>query len=591
MQRRAKIVMITMFRNESRVIRRMLESCAPYIDYWVIQDNGSTDGTPDIVREFFRENPIPGHLYVVEEGWKGFGWNRDHLLQTCQAQPHGCDWILKMDCDEVLEVDPAFDWSVLDDISVQAWNVAAVSGPCIYYRMWLWNARLPWRFNHDPCHETIYSALPDIGPNIQARDLDAGFRQVGYNEGQSWSVPSKFATDALVLEEQMIRENTMLTNMYHFFYIGKSYNDGCRGDYFPLGRPHQIEYARRAVWYLDQWITYTMKDRQSGTNEMVYVALLMMAECLEFMDDPISALHAFRRAEPFAEPRNDHLWGQARILERLNRWEEMLEITQRMMQPQRICPFPAFGMFIDQSLYHDKSDRVIELHRRAETMVTTHRHKTIYQRAHETPMPQDRQSVSEDAGSAPLVLNSSRHNRMWIVDDFYQDPDSVREFAMAQEFQADIRWYKGLRTRQQFRPWVLRQAFERIMGVSISNWDDHGYNGCFQITTAEDPQVYHHDTQRWAAMIYLTPDAPITSGTRLHRSRINQARHWSQGQDVMDQAFSVGFYDSTKWDTIDSAGNLYNRLVIMDAQHIHSAGDYFGTAPETGRLTHLFFFD
>lgn len=580
--------MITMFRNESRVIRRMLESCAPYIDYWVIQDNGSTDGTDEIVREFFREHPIPGHLYVVEEGWQGFGWNRDHLLQTCQGIDHGCDWILKMDCDEVLEVDPGFDWSVLNDISVQSWNVAAVSGSCIYYRMWLWNARLPWRFNHDPCHETIYSALPEIGSNIQARDLDSGFRQVGYNEGQSWSVPSKFATDALVLEEKMIRENTMLTNMYHFFYIGKSYNDGCRGDYFPLGRPHQIEYARRAIWYLDQWITHTMVGREVGTNEMVYVALLMMAECLEFIDDPISALHVYRRAEPFAEPRNDHLFGQARVLENLRRFDDMLAVTTRMMEPQRVCPFPTFGMFIDQSLYHDRGDRIAELHNRAQVLATSHRNRVLSQQHTVVPSVPSAQPAT---AQPPFMINTHSHNRMWIVDDFYQDPDAVRTFAMAQEFQSDIRWYKGLRTPMQFRPAQLREAFERIMGMSINNWDHHGYNGCFQITTAEDPQVYHHDLQRWAAMIYLTPNAPITSGTRLHRSRVNQARHHSQGQVLMDQAFSVGFYDSTKFDTIDSAGNLYNRLVIMDAQHIHSAGDYFGTTPETGRLTHLFFFD
>jgi hypothetical protein len=29
----------------------------------------------------------------------------------------------------------------------------------------------------------------------------------------------------------------------------------------------------------------------------------------------------------------------------------------------------------------------------------------------------------------------------------------------------------------------------------------------------------------------------------------------------------------------------------MDAQHFHSAGSYFGQDKETGRLTHLFFFD
>ena len=40
------------------VIERMLESCYKYIDYWVIQDNGSTDGTQDIIQKFFDEKGI-----------------------------------------------------------------------------------------------------------------------------------------------------------------------------------------------------------------------------------------------------------------------------------------------------------------------------------------------------------------------------------------------------------------------------------------------------------------------------------------------------------------------------------------------------
>jgi hypothetical protein len=56
-------------------------------------------------------------------------------------------------------------------------------------------------------------------------------------------------------------------------------------------------------------------------------------------------------------------------------------------------------------------------------------------------------------------------------------------------------------------------------------------------------------------------------------------------------SFASGFYDSTKFHIADSAANIYNRLVIMDARMIHSAGAYFGNSKETGRLIHLFFFD
>ena len=90
-------------------------------------------------------------------------------------------------------------------------------------------------------------------------------------------------------------------------------------------------------------------------------------------------------------------------------------------------------------------------------------------------------------------------------------------------------------------------------------------------------------------MIYLTPNAPIESGTRLMRSRLNQTSHADDSN--IDQAFNGGFLDSTKFDIVDCAGNLYNRLVIMDAQTIHSAGPYFGQRPDDGRLVQLFFFN
>jgi hypothetical protein len=59
----------------------------------------------------------------------------------------------------------------------------------------------------------------------------------------------------------------------------------------------------------------------------------------------------------------------------------------------------------------------------------------------------------------------------------------------------------------------------------------------------------------------------------------------------IQEVFTGGYYDSTKFDIIGNASNIYNRLVIMDAQNIHSAGPYFGQNKMDGRLTHLFFFD
>ena len=55
--------------------------------------------------------------------------------------------------------------------------------------------------------------------------------------------------------------------------------------------------------------------------------------------------------------------------------------------------------------------------------------------------------------------------------------------------------------------------------------------------------------------------------------------------------FSYGFYDSTKFDTVDVIGNVFNRLVLFKSTIIHSAGEYFGNTKQNGRLVQLFFFN
>ena len=189
-----------------------------------------------------------------------------------------------------------------------------------------------------------------------------------------------------------------------------------------------------------------------------------------------------------------------------------------------------------------------------------------------------------------FYINTGAQRRLFVVDNFYTNPDEIRNFALTQvQYQEDLRYYKGLRSTQPYRPPNIKSAFEQIIGQPIKVFEEHLYNGCFQLTRASDPQVYHCDLQRWAAIVYLTPNAPIESGTRLHKSRLNGARH--SADPGIDESFAGNFYDSTRFDVTDSVANIYNRLIVMDAQCVHSAGPYFGDNLQNGRLTHLFFFD
>jgi Family of unknown function (DUF6445) len=176
-----------------------------------------------------------------------------------------------------------------------------------------------------------------------------------------------------------------------------------------------------------------------------------------------------------------------------------------------------------------------------------------------------------------------------VVDNFYEDPDAVRKFALTCEFNKHPANHKGLRTDVCYRFDGLQQRFEQLIGKKIKNWESYGTNGCFQYCVAGDQLVYHHDTQQYAGVLFLTPDAPPQSGTSFYRSKYT--KKMKVPADEHSKVFKNGYLDPTEFDQVDVVGNVYNRIVLFDSLMIHAANNYFGTTKENGRLFQLFFFD
>jgi len=54
-------------KDEAHVILKCLESVRPLVDYVLVVDTGSTDGTQQIVRDYLSHEKLAG--IVVEEPW------------------------------------------------------------------------------------------------------------------------------------------------------------------------------------------------------------------------------------------------------------------------------------------------------------------------------------------------------------------------------------------------------------------------------------------------------------------------------------------------------------------------------------------
>lgn len=202
-----------------------------------------------------------------------------------------------------------------------------------------------------------------------------------------------------------------------------------------------------------------------------------------------------------------------------------------------------------------------------------------------------------------IVLNSGfsiGHKNLLVVDNFYADPDLVRNYAINELSYEPSGYHKGRRSTDRFELNGTKEKLEEILGRGIKNWNHDGYANCrFQYCTAEDPIVFHCDNQQFAGIVFLSPDAPLTSGTATYQSRVTKARRFNFdefGNEIFNQTFKgygneVNFYDGSSFDMVDRVANVYNRLVIWDAQTIHAATQYYGSSINDSRFFQLFFFD
>ncbi len=186
-----------------------------------------------------------------------------------------------------------------------------------------------------------------------------------------------------------------------------------------------------------------------------------------------------------------------------------------------------------------------------------------------------------------------------IVDNFYKDPDAVRNFAINNLSFNPSGYHKGYRT-QRFILDGTKEKFENILNKKIINWEYPGYaNGCFQFCVESDPIVYHVDQQMFAGIVFLTPDAPLDSGTLTFKSKKTGRFKYSKNEidqkdflsSFTDDTGNVNFYSNANLELVDRVANVYNRLVLFEARSIHAAEKYFGDTINNGRLFHIFFFD
>jgi glycosyltransferase involved in cell wall biosynthesis len=253
-------------KDESRVIKRCLDSVKPYIDYWVIVDTGSKDGTQKIIKKHMKG--IPGELH--ERKWKNWGETRTEALELAKGKG---DYILFMDADDILQIDAG---ASLPELTKDLYNMWRGTTGFTYLKPQLVKADLPWKWvgvTHEylAC-EVFYSS--DILENVHYVSLDDGATRSTGTE--------KYWKNVKLLEEALKKDPT---NSRYAFYLAESYRDAG-------------EKGKALEWY-------QKRIKMGGWPEETFWAMFQSAQMTHAMGLPTTAVidlylhaHMFRPHRP-----------------------------------------------------------------------------------------------------------------------------------------------------------------------------------------------------------------------------------------------------------------------------------------------------
>ncbi len=194
------------------------------------------------------------------------------------------------------------------------------------------------------------------------------------------------------------------------------------------------------------------------------------------------------------------------------------------------------------------------------------------------------------------------HQSLIVIDDFYPDPEAVREAALGYAYPegSGPRTFPGRNSRQKHLPQGMDQAVSQVIGARVAgDPNPETTHGKFRITLAADASRYlvHADPTLldWVGVVYLNPPEQARGGTAFFRHKgldsdrtpLTREELAAYGPSSVSELLRQEGNDPDKWEHTMTVPMRFNRLIIYRPWLWHSSCAAFGGSLEDGRLIQL----
>jgi len=315
----ATIGLCMIVKNETAIIRRCLASVRALVDFALIVDTGSTDGTQEMARNFLAESGLAGE--VVEEPWQDFAYNRTFALAKLREHAD-VTYALIMDADDFIVCDDGFDAVAFKaGLTADLYDVPIRHNSITHHRPHLCRNSLAFRYR-GVLHEFLE------GPADMTRATASGFHIEARSEGARSLDPDKYRKDAAALERALESESDAFMRSRYTFYLAQSYRDCGERE---LALRHYVARAEQGFWI-----------------EEVFCALYQAAQLTQGLDRPEQeVLDAYARATAAAPWRAEALYHAARFCRLKERYADGFALARQGLTLAK----PGGGLFIEDWIY------------------------------------------------------------------------------------------------------------------------------------------------------------------------------------------------------------------------------------------------